>query len=197
MESKGFLYLSSTMMYSILFTKIVCVFTFLLAETSLTYSQPVDSSEYHSNTPEEIAKRENVKLLKEVEDRLKTDPKSLDLLLKKGVLEEKLDQEDNAKATYKMAIKHHPNSFQPYYGLAALYHNKGAALDGRYLPSDPQLLEQLRKEREKAFDKAIPLLERAHEIKPTDIIVIKTLVTLYAHKGDEKKYKVMKAKLKD
>jgi tetratricopeptide (TPR) repeat protein len=110
------------------------------------------------------------------------DPKNASYYFALGTLYDKQQDSDNATANYLKAIEFKDDYFDAYYNLGALYYNKGVKqVDiANAVPSNQA--EKYDAEKEKAdveFRKAIPFMEKAHEINPTDKFTLESLKTLY------------------
>jgi len=99
-----------------------------------------------------------------------------------GTLYDKLQKPDAATVSYQKAIEYKDDYFDAYYNLGALYYNKGVKqIDiANAIPSNQPL--KYEEEKEKAdveFRKALPYMEKAHTINPTDKFTLESLKTLY------------------
>lgn len=110
------------------------------------------------------------------------DPKNSSYYFAKGTLYDKLQKTDEATASYLKAIEFKEDYFDAYYNLGALYYNKGVKqVDiANAIPSNQA--DKYEEEKNKAdieFKKAIPYMEKAHAINPTDKFTMESLKTLY------------------
>ena len=120
--------------------------------------------------------------LKYLDIAISQDPKNASYYFAKGTLYDKLLKPDEATETYLKAIEFKEDYFDAYYNLGALYYNKGVKqIDvANAIPSNQA--EKYEEEKNKAdneFKKAIPYMEKAHEINPTDKFTMESLKTLY------------------
>lgn len=110
------------------------------------------------------------------------DPKNSTYYFAKGTLYDKLQKPEEASACYLKAIEYKEDYFDAYYNLGALYYNKGVKqVDVANLvpSSQPDKYEEEKNKADIEFKKAIPYMEKAHEINPTEKFTLESLKTLY------------------
>ena len=110
------------------------------------------------------------------------DPKNSSYYFAQGTLFDKLQRTDDAVNSYMKAIEYKDDYFDAYYNLGALYYNKGVKqVDvANAVPSNqPEKYEEEKDKADIEFKKAIPYMEKAHEINPTDKFTMESLKTLY------------------
>ena len=110
------------------------------------------------------------------------DPKNASYFFAQGTLYDKLQKPDEAATSYLKAIEYKEDYFDAYYNLGALYYNKGVKqVDvANLVPSNqPEKYEVEKDKADVEFKKAIPYMEKAHEINPTDKFTLESLKTLY------------------
>jgi len=110
------------------------------------------------------------------------DPKNASYFFAQGTLYDKLQKPDEATTSYLKAIEYKEDYFDAYYNLGALYYNKGVKqVDVANLvpSSQPDKYEIEKDKADIEFKKAIPYMEKAHEINPTDKFTLESLKTLY------------------
>jgi tetratricopeptide (TPR) repeat protein len=110
------------------------------------------------------------------------DPKNSTFYFAKGTMFDKLQKPDDALVCYQKAIELKEDYFDAYYNLGALYYNKGVKqVDvANLVPSNqPEKYEIEKNKADIEFKKAIPYMEKAHEINPTDKFTLESLKTLY------------------
>ncbi|WP_318348884.1 tetratricopeptide repeat protein [Aquipluma nitroreducens] len=110
------------------------------------------------------------------------DPKNASYFFAQGTLYDKLQKPEEAAASYLKAIEYKEDYFDAYYNLGALYYNKGVKqVDvANLVPSNqPEKYEVEKDKADVEFKKAIPYMEKAHEINPTDKFTLESLKTLY------------------
>src|SRR5665648_677274 len=110
------------------------------------------------------------------------DPENSSYYFARGTLYDKLQKTDEATNSYLKAIEFKDDYFDAYYNLGALYYNKGVKqVDvANAVPSNqPEKYEVEKEKADLEFEKAIPYMEKAHEINPTDKFTLESLKTLY------------------
>lgn len=110
------------------------------------------------------------------------DPKNSSYYFAKGTLYDKLKKTDDATNCYLKAIEFKDDYFDAYYNLGALYYNQGVKqIDvANAVPSNqPDKYEAEKNKADLEFKKAIPYMEKAHEINPKDKFTMESLKTLY------------------
>lgn len=109
----------------------------------------------------------------------------------------KLDSEEEELSYYNQAIKVDPNYADAYNNLGALYLDKANVYIEQM--NDPKLSDAKYNEldalRTQYLDKALPYLEKAHELKPESMEIMDVLKTIYAKLGMYDKSKAIKAKM--
>jgi tetratricopeptide (TPR) repeat protein len=110
------------------------------------------------------------------------DPKNASYYFALGTLYDKQQDPENATANYLKAIEFKDDYFDAYYNLGALYYNKGVKqVDiANAVPSNqPDKYEAEKDKADVEFKKAIPYMEKAEQINPTDKYTLESLKTLY------------------
>jgi hypothetical protein len=105
---------------------------------------------------------------------------------------------DLAVNAYKSTIKINPVYFDPNYNLAALYVNKAAEINEKanLLPPDAEKEYKKQKaEADKYLEQAIPYLEKASEIQPSDLNTLMSLKQIYTRIGSTDKLKIVNEKI--
>ncbi|MDP2336277.1 MAG: tetratricopeptide repeat protein [Bacteroidota bacterium] len=113
---------------------------------------------------------------------IEQDPTNATFHFAQGSMYDKLQKTDEATACYLKAIEIKEDYFDAYYNLGALYYNKGVKqVDvANAVPSNqPEKYEEEKNKADIEFKKAIPYMEKAHEINPTDKFTMESLKTLY------------------
>jgi tetratricopeptide (TPR) repeat protein len=108
------------------------------------------------------------------------------------------DYMTKAAADYKTAADMDPKSFDTWYNMGALYNNWGGYYQGKADAITKMNAEQ-KALSDKAlgyFKNAVPALEKALELKPTDRSTMQALRKLYLITGDTAKAQAMTEKLK-
>ena len=120
--------------------------------------------------------------MKYLDIAISQDPKNSSYYFAQGTLYDKLQKTDEATNSYMKAIEFKADYFDAYYNLGALYYNKGVKqVDvANSIPSNqPEKYEEEKNKADIEFKKAIPYMEKAHEINPTDKFTMESLKTLY------------------
>lgn len=106
----------------------------------------------------------------------------------------------NAVDTYKNAIRLNPDYFDAIYNLGAIYVNKAAVIEeeANKLPLDATAkYEQLKSEANTLLSNALPYLEKATILQPTDINTLVTLKQIYARTNQNDKVKAIQEKINE
>jgi len=115
---------------------------------------------------------------------IENDPDDAILYYEMGYIYDASDKIDEAIEWYKKSVEKDPEFFDALYNLGVDYYNKGAEILRKAQDMD---LDTYQKEGKKVeeqanevFNVALPYFERAHEVKPDDILTLETLQTLYS-----------------
>lgn len=117
-----------------------------------------------------------------VELAISNDPSNKVLHFVAGIAYEKAKNKEKAEGAYKKAIEIDSYYFEPTYNLGAMYVNNANDLisQANKLPMNKQKeYNAFKVQFESEFKKALPYLEKAHEIKPKDRNTILSLRELY------------------
>lgn len=144
--------------------------------------------------------------MKYLELAIKQDPSNASYYYAKGTLFDKLENMEEAVKSYEKAIEVDGSYFNAYYNLGALYYNEGVKQwdIARAVPANnaAKYDEEVAK-CEAWWAKALPIMEKCHQIDPKDISTMETLKNLYYRmvikdrETWEPKYKEMDTKLKE
>ncbi len=108
------------------------------------------------------------------------DPNNVSFIFAEGTIYDKMGQTDKAEAAYKKCIAMDPNYFNAYYNLGVLYYNKASNMyDAANSIQDNQQYEKAKKAADEELAKAIPEMEKAHELHPKDTDTLQTLKTIF------------------
>lgn len=133
--------------------------------------------------------------LAQLDAAITKQPGNANLYYAKGVLSDKLGNQEVAIDAYRMANQINPEYFDAQYNLGALYFNQGAEIANKAnaLPSSKQAeYDKLMKEAGEKFKMALPYLEKARQINPNDSQTLNSLRQLYIRTGDMAKADEMK-----
>jgi tetratricopeptide (TPR) repeat protein len=129
------------------------------------------------------------------EEALKKDPANPVLYYIKGNLADKLNKREDCIAAYKKAIELKPDYFDALYNLGALFFNEGAEMSNKAnsIPASKVAeYDAAKKKFEAKFKEALPYLEKAYQLNPSDMSTKQSLRQLYTRLGDLVKANEMK-----
>ena len=102
-----------------------------------------------------------------------------------------------AKEAYQAAIDLDPNFVDAYFNMGALYNNQSYNISEKISEiQDMKLYDAEKKKADGLLNEAVPFLEKANELAPTDANTLKLLKTIYFTLELEDKYAEADAKLK-
>ena len=107
---------------------------------------------------------------------------------------------EEAVNAYEKALELRPNYFKPAFNLGAIYVNRAAELQSmaNNLPlSETEKYNKMKKEADSMLQKAMPMLEKAHEIDPNDVNTMSSLKEIYARLNKQEKLKDISKKLQE
>jgi len=127
-----------------------------------------------------MTRNENNKTLEYLEQAVARNPNDPVLLFAQGKMLDELGERDKSIAAYKAAIALDSGYFEPNYNMAVSYHNYAVILidDANAAKTDAEFV-RLKNLADDEFEKAVPFMEKAHELRPNDINSMETLKTLY------------------
>lgn len=118
--------------------------------------------------------------LKYIEEAQKSHPNNAQYYSAEGQIYDKMEKYEKAKEQYKKAIELDPKLHMALFNLGVLYYNDGVDLVSKANKTkDDEKYAELREQANEKFEKALPYMERALELKPEDTKVLSTLKTLY------------------
>jgi tetratricopeptide (TPR) repeat protein len=129
---------------------------------------------------------------------IQQDPSNPTFHFAQGTLHEKMNNTDEAIEAYDNAIEADSEFFNAYYNMGALYYNKGVQqieVANAVPTSDNATYEVELKKADKWFQKALPYMERCHELNPEDNMTMESLKNLYYRLKDMDNYNKMLEKL--
>jgi tetratricopeptide (TPR) repeat protein len=144
-----------------------------------------------------LAKKQNDEALNYLNKAIQQDPKNPTYYYARGNLYElTLGKLDSAEADYKKAIELKEDYFDAIYSLGAMYYNRGVdILKKADNEQDNTKYEKMKKEAMDMFKKALPHLEKAHEMNPDDLNPMISLKAIYYRLGQLDKYEKIKKEL--
>jgi len=132
-------------------------------------------------------------------EAIKAEPDNANLYYNLAYISEQTGDDAAAVANYKKAVEADPEYFDATFNLAVNYYNKAAEIlkkandmDLRTYQKEGKAVEE---EARVEFNKALPYLEKAHEIKPDDRTVLETLQTVYVQVKMNDKAEEVNAKI--
>ncbi len=136
--------------------------------------------------------------LKSVDASIANDPTNAVFHYNKGFILDQKGDRGAAVQSYEKAIDVDAEYFDAYYNLGAIYFNDGASKikQRNELPLNAAAKAKELKESSVAdFNKALPFLEKAHNINPNDKSTLQSLREIYSRIGNTEKYKLINDKL--
>jgi len=124
------------------------------------------------------------------------DPDNSTFYHAEGVLYDKAGNQDKAMKAYMKAAELNPIYFDTQYNIGALLFNKGVTMvEVANAIMDNEEYEKAKAAAEEQFAKALPYMEKAHELMPEDIATMETLKILYYRMQMMEKHAVILKKL--
>jgi tetratricopeptide (TPR) repeat protein len=134
-----------------------------------------------------------------LESAIQAEPDNANLYYNLAYISEQTGDDEAAVVNYEKAIAADPNYFDATFNLAVNHYNKAAEIlkeanemDLRTYQKEGKAIEEKAK---LEFQSALPFLEKAHEIKPDDRVVLETLQTVYVQLKMNDKAEVLNSKL--
>jgi tetratricopeptide (TPR) repeat protein len=148
-----------------------------------------------------IKSNKNDEALKYIKVAKEADPKNSSLYLAEGIIYLNENRYDDAIPELTKAVEMKGDLYDSQYGLGAAYINKAADMFKK--ANDIMDVKQYNDAVEQAnivYAKALPYLEKAHELKPNDIYAMESLQSIYYRLKIKDpsygpKYDAMKAKV--
>lgn len=128
---------------------------------------------------------------------IEAEPENANLYYNLAFLNDEVGEKEKAIELYKQAVEIDPGYFEANFNIAVIHYNTAAEMLKEANEMDLKTYQKEGKAIEdKAaveFKKALPYLEKAHEIKPDEISVLQTLQTVYSQLDmDEKAVEISK-----
>lgn len=128
------------------------------------------------------------------------DPNNAELLYNLGVLAAEGGNKEESIKYYERAIKIDPSYVDAYNNLAVVILEGEAAIVEEMnnlgtSSADNKKYDELKEQRTELYNTAIPYLEKALELKETNMDAAKTLMNIYSALGETEKFKAMRAKV--
>ncbi|MGE5419255.1 MAG: tetratricopeptide repeat protein [Chloroflexota bacterium] len=142
-----------------------------------------------------IKSNKNEQALKYIDQAKKEDPQNSTLFFAAGIINLNLNNYDGAIEELTKSVEMKNDLYDSQYGLGAAYINKAADMFTK--ANEIMDVNQYTKAIEDAnavYGKALPYMERAHELKPDDVDTMRRLQELYYRLKMTDKYQAIKAK---
>ena len=133
-----------------------------------------------------------------MEEATKKDPNNAELFYNLGVLAADAGNVEESKKYYEKAISLNPNYVDAYNNLAVVILAGEASIVEQMnslgtSSADNRKYDELKEERTRLYRDAIPYLEKALELRKTNIDAATTLMNIYSALGETDKFKAMRA----
>jgi len=125
---------------------------------------------------------------------ISTDPNNESFYLFRGILFDRMNNPEEAIKSYLKAIELKPGNFDAFFNLGIVYYNLGVnQIDAaNSVPSNqPEKYEAEKVKADLEFKKALPYLEKAHELKTDDSSLLEALKNGYYRLKMLDKYEAM------
>ncbi|MFK7834488.1 MAG: tetratricopeptide repeat protein, partial [Winogradskyella sp.] len=135
-----------------------------------------------------------------MEEATEKDPTNAELQYNLGVLAAEGGNNEDARKYYKKAIAINPSYADAYNNIAVAILQGEAGIveqmNGLGTSSaDNRKYDELKEQRTQLYQEAIPFLEKALELKKSNIDTARTLMNIYSALGETDKFKAMKSKV--
>ncbi|MEM0516878.1 tetratricopeptide repeat protein [Aequorivita flava] len=129
-----------------------------------------------------------------------TDPENPELYFNLGISNDQLNNKEKALEYYNKALELRPEYEGALINIAALKLSGEDEIVEEMnslgnSAADNKRYDELKKIRENSYKDALPYLEKANAINPSNQNVLKYLMNIYSQIGEDAKYKAVKAKL--
>lgn len=137
-----------------------------------------------------------------MEEATLKDPNNAELQYNLGVISAEAGDNEAARMHYEKAIALDPNYADAYNNMAVLMLGSESDIIEEMnslgnSAADNKRYDELKEERMKLYETAIPFLEKTLELKPKDIQAAQTLMNIYSATAQTDKFKAMKAKVEE
>src|SRR5690554_239138 len=141
---------------------------------------------------------QNKEALEYLNTAIEKDPENHSFYNARGVLHDMGMEFEKALADYQKALELKDDYFEPLLNIGVIYYNQGAEeMNSANDIKDNKAYEIAKKAANETFRKSLPYMEKAHELKPEDTMVLETLKNLYYRFDMMEKYNEVDEKLKN
>lgn len=145
-----------------------------------------------------LVKGQSEQALQYLEKAKNNDPNNKSFYFAEGTLYDKMGQTQNAITAYNKSIELDPKYFDAYYNIAVVFYNNAVKLmEEAVNEQDNKKYLEKKSVAEEEFKKAIPYMEKANEINPTDRSSLETLKSLYYRMKMNDKLEEVTKKIKE
>ncbi len=124
------------------------------------------------------------------------DPQNVSYTFAEGSLYDKMGKFEDAEKAYKTCIEMDPNFYNGYYNLGVIYFNRAVKIyEDASRISDNTEFEKMQVQGDDALKSAIPYMQKASQIDPTDRYSLETLKTIFYRLKMTQEYQVVVDKL--
>jgi tetratricopeptide (TPR) repeat protein len=143
-----------------------------------------------------IKSGKNDEALKYIKVAKEADPTNYSLYFAAGIMYLNQNKYDDAITELSRSTELNPTIYDTQYGLGAAYINKAAEMFVKANDiMDVKKYNEAIEQANTVYAKALPYMEKAHEIKPDDVYAMRSLKELYYRLKQTDKYNAIKAKL--
>ena len=148
-----------------------------------------------------IAQKKTDKALDMIEKASQLDPNNTDIMFVMGDAYAKAGRQEESEKAYLKIAEIDPsgeNAYKAYNNLGAMYIDKGNVLNKELMDNmklTEKQYEEITKQRNELYSKAVPFLEKALAIKSNDKQILRVLKEVYAKLGQYDKSKQIKEQL--
>jgi tetratricopeptide (TPR) repeat protein len=138
---------------------------------------------------------QNEKAIANIDKAIAANPGNASYVFVRGKLKETSGDLAGAEADYKLALEIDPENLDANHDLGALYVNQSISIveEMNNLPlSATKEYDKKKAELDAIYAKALPYLEKAYELDPSDTEVQNILMKLYLRTNDTEKYNKIK-----
>jgi tetratricopeptide (TPR) repeat protein len=137
-----------------------------------------------------------------MEEIVAADPNNPEVYYNLGVGSNKMGDKEKALEYYSKALELDPNYPEALINTASLILDEEEAIIEEMnslgtTTADYNRYDELKEVKNELYLKAIPYLEKATEVRPDNIELVRTLMNIYSQLGEDSKYKEMKTRFEE